>query len=327
VWLDTPVRDRDDDNHFVSEPKHRRHVNYAGALMLLAICFLAALIVPVVLDGLFDVGEETPIFVVPWSAGDALGYCGAILAAIIAIVGVFFTLKTGEKERETQIRDSVAPYFSAIFLDQENKRNPFFDFLIRGKAGDEQRKDNESPEEQDEYREIENHTVYAILGDPIAYRRKLAKDQTEKVQSTLVEEEIARGVRASVVNPVIYIPLKMRNTGQGTASAVRVGVNRREDSWSGVCSWTIGPGDDFYIGIYADTDKVGVVGAYEVRIVFYDCLGYQYLQTFELNVSKENDTPQAGMAYVGSRKVISDYERQTYLDSVDDLTSRNKLFS
>lgn len=310
--------------HHVHELHYQTHHKYIIVIALIIVSVIVAVLVPLAMGELFTIGKYNSIIVVPWTASDALSYCGAILAAIIAIAGVFFTVITGEKERENQIRDSVAPYFSVIFLDQENKRSPFFSHIVDTEK--EKSRAQQNPDGVSEYREVESRIVYAIIGNSITYQRKLNKKQTDTVQSSVVEEEIAEGVRAVVVNPVVFIPLKMRNTGQGTANAVRVGVNHRDDEWSGVCSWTLSPNEDFYLGIYGDTDEPNALGAYEIRIVFYDCLGYQYLQSFELNISKNGGVPQASIAYVGSRKVIDDVERKGYLNSIEDLTTRNKLF-
>lgn len=154
------------------------------------------------------------------------------------------------------------------------------------------------------YCEVDAREVYAIVGDDIVYRSRLTDNQRERVESTLLTEEIAEGTFAIVSNPVISIPLRFRNVGQGCTNGVRVGVNRKEDEWKCVCSWSLDHGEDFYLLIYIDTDH-NVLGDYEVRIVFNDCLGYRYMETFSLVVERDaSGRANASIDYVARKTMI-----------------------
>lgn len=99
---------------------------------------------------------------------------------------------------------------------------------------------------------------------------------------------------------------------------------RSGEDWVGVRSWTIAPGEHFYLGLYVDTDKSGVYGDYTIGIVFNDRLGYQYQQDFELHVRRDVPSirpgglrqPQVDLSYVGDRKLRDSSGRVTYLESI-----------
>ena len=154
-----------------------------------------------------------------------LGYCGAVDAAVVALLGLFFSIQDGWEQQRAQLRESTAPYFSMVILKAMNKKNPFSPYASA--EGDETKAvcDDYLPSG---YCEVDVREVYAIVGDDIVYRSRLSDKQRERVESTLLTEEIAEGTFAIVSNPVISIPLRFRNVGQGCANGVRVGVNRKE---------------------------------------------------------------------------------------------------
>ncbi len=160
-----------------------------------------------------------------------------------------------------------------------------------------------------------------LLDEEIAYKMGLTEDQIEHVRSYDIKEATAPGSFGFVANPVIYIPIYLKNVGKGPAVAVRVGVNPKDSDWSGVKYWTLMPGEYFYVGIYIDTEKEVVFGEYELSIVYFDCLGCQYIQRFALNVARRGGDGKhsAQMAFYGQRGLLGDEERERYLSNLKDL--------
>lgn len=272
-----------------------------GAACLIAICIAVIVIPPLIVFLLYSIGKSCPVVVVPWTAGETLGYCGAVDAAVVALLGLFLSIRDGWEQQRAQLRESVAPYFLMVILKAMNKKNPFSPSVSAKGSETKACCGDDLPSG---YCEVDVCEVYAIVGDDIVYRSRLTDNQRERVESTLLTEEIAEGAFAIVSNPVISIPLRFRNVGQGCANGVRVGVNRKEDEWKGVCSWSLDHGEDFYLLIYIDTDH-NVLGDYEVRIVFNDCLGYRYMEAFSLIVERDaSGRENASTDYVGRKTVI-----------------------
>lgn len=300
----------------------------------LVLACVIAVAAPFLLVGVpFGIGEHCPVVFVPWSAGEALACCGALSAACVAIYGVYCTLRDNRvareeqirydrEARENQLREAAAPYFSVVFLEQEGRRT-WVDEMLDGTetAGVSEETDNPRA-----YQEVEDRCLFVTMGEGVEYHGQLGESKLELVKSTFVKEYDANGAKLCLHNLVIYVPLKMRNTGPGAASSVRVGVNRKGDERSGPCSFVLDHGEEFYLGIYVDTSQGGVFGEYEIRIAFSDCLGCQYKQTFGLNIVKagrerNGERSRVDVAYVGSRRLLDDKERQTYLQSVASATS------
>ena len=327
-----PLKNNNSVRRYVEVDSSRRKTKHGPVILFIIICLVAAVLPPIIINALYDVGDDHPLLIARWTAADSLSYFGMISAAVIAIAGVVISGRAAWRSQESQLRDDAAPYFAAIFLDQQNKRDALADFFCSrcqdqpidsspavGDGGD-----NTA---QSTYTEVEIRTIFAIIGDAITYKKKLSDNEREHVESSYLEEEQANGGRSFVPNSVIYMPIEMKNVGKGAAVGVRVGINKLEDSWTGVSSLTLGIGESFYLGVYIDTSRPGAFGEDEMRVAFSDCLGYQYMQTFQLRVVKNTDPhgsseelqPQVLISYLGTRRLLNANERREYLESLTDV--------
>ncbi len=290
-------------------------------LVILASVILSAAL-PLVLYALYRIGEAHPVFKSPWSAGEMLGYLGAVAGAAVALMGLLYSIRDGWRQQRDQTRESAAPYFSAVFLRQKNKRlhssnaaNGNGDEGVLGCDGD----CHGATESFMAYCEVDERKIYAFLGEEITYGFKLSADQRDRVESSFLDIEPVKGVVFTALNPVIYVPIRFRNVGQGCANGVRVGVNRKDEDWAGVCSWSIDRGEDFYLGVYIDTDAENVLGDYEIRIVFSDCLEYEYIERFKLLVDKNDQgRPRSAVEYIGRKTVLDEGEFQPRVNACHD---------
>lgn len=95
-----------------------------GAACLIAICIAVIVIPPLIVFLLYSIGKSCPAIVVPQTAGETLGYCGAVDAAVVALLGLFLSIRDGWEQQRAQLRKSVAPYFLMVILKAMNKRIP-----------------------------------------------------------------------------------------------------------------------------------------------------------------------------------------------------------
>lgn len=121
--------------HYIEREPRKRRLKHVPLLLLLVICSIAAFVPPLVIDALFGIGDKQPLIIVHWAAADALGYFGSISAAVIAITGVIYSVRAAGRSQEDQLRDNAAPYFSAIFLDQQNKHDAFSGLFTKNDLG------------------------------------------------------------------------------------------------------------------------------------------------------------------------------------------------
>jgi len=80
---------------------------FMGVILALAIGL------PVIIHILFKIDCNCNMLVSTWSSGEILQYCGTILAAILAILGVYKTLQENRKKNERTEILQVRPYLTS----------------------------------------------------------------------------------------------------------------------------------------------------------------------------------------------------------------------
>ena len=273
--------------------------------------FIVSLVIiflpPLVIGFLYSVDAQQVVIRTPWSAGEMLGYCGTMGAAFIALLGIVYGIVDAWDQQRTQNRMSAAPYFSMIMLTQKNKIG--WAFMLPQYEGDSEESassDTVSNSDSKGYYEVEERDTYVLIGNAIEYKDGFTNEQRKRVTHSYLSESI-EGLGLVPPNPTIYIPLRFKNVGPGCANNVKVGVNRKGEVWRGVKSLTLDHGESFYLGIFIDTQTDSAVGEYELGIGFYDCLGFRYMQSFELKIKKEeNGRHVAELECLGRKTMIDD---------------------
>lgn len=277
--------------------------------------FIASLVIiflpPLVIAFLYSVDAQQVVIRTPWSAGEMLGYCGTMGAAFIALLGIVYGIVDAWDQQRTQSRMSAAPYFSMIMLTQKNKIG--WAFMLPQYEGDPEESassDAVSNSDSKGYYEVEERDTYVLIGNAIEYKDGLTNEQRKRVTHSYLSESI-EGLSLATPNPTIYVPLRFKNVGPGYANNVKVGVNRKGAVWRAVRSLTLDHGESFYLGIFIDTQTDSAIGEYELGIAFYDCLGFRYMQSFELKVVKDEDGGHVAELECLGRKTIIDDQSYT----------------
>lgn len=296
---------------------------FQANLSMIAVMICVA-IMPAAIVGLtYKAGEVAPIIITPWSAGDALSYAGSISAAIIAIDGVLLSLDYSNRQREQTLRDQDSPYFGLVSLAFSCATLPsdviyddprcFNDYLPRYEL-----LCTKSEDGRVLHREVDEKFVFVLIdGEDIGYRRVLPSDIAKNLGKPIIRENPSSGMSIDASSQSLYFPILFKNIG-GPATAVRVGINRKTDSeWSAVKNWTLDKGESFYLGLYVSFSHQKQYDPYEIRVIYSDVHGIQYMQRFELLIGT-NEKDHSGsiqLEVAGSKEVLSLDKRISYLAS------------
>lgn len=98
--------------------------------------------------------------------------------------------------------------------------------------------------------------------------------------------------------------MHLQNVGRGAAVNLCSGVNEPDTDYRHTSFKMLAPGEGFCIGLYVDTDSDEVFGGYELRLTFYDSLGYRYEEVFPVSV-KQFDPQADGKACVATHTVAA----------------------
>lgn len=127
------------------------------------------LIGPIVINSLFKLHKSLAFFVAEWDASAMLSYYGTIIAAVIAIYGIFITIQYSQKSYKDDVRDRSMPFIVIDMLKTSSYRNLMKSNNIET-----------TTEPIEGYREYKLTDYYCILDKgKIQYKTCLTKSQQE----------------------------------------------------------------------------------------------------------------------------------------------------
>lgn len=177
---------------------------------------------PIVINILFKIKSPIWFLVAEWDASAALSYYGAIIAAFLAIYGIFITVQYSQQNYREDVRNRSLPFIVVDMLRSRSIRSifPTTETIARENLK------NRSIEGYHEYRITD---FYCILDDGnILYQSGLT-DRQQNILDNCGMKSIPCEIGSSSVRiPYVFIPLEIENVGNGTAIRMRIGLNRKE---------------------------------------------------------------------------------------------------
>ena len=185
-------------------------------MILVVLAFV--IIGPIIINCLFKLHPSREFFVAEWDASAMLSYYGTIIAAVIAIYGIFITIRYSQKSYKDDVRDRTMPFIVIDMLKTRSRTNLF------------KSKDTKICAKQVEgYYEYKLTDYYCILENGvIRYSTGLTKTQQELLDNGGTRWVYSEnGGRLQVVDD-ICVPFEFENVGNGAAIRMRYGLNRKE---------------------------------------------------------------------------------------------------
>lgn len=232
-----------------------------------------------------------PVVIVPCSKNDSnvLSYYGGVIGGILAIIGVFFTVKFSQKQYREDQRNSVIPYFSADML------NSHFVMPKVSMNSGHIKISNPPSEISTGYHEEKYTDYYYILKDgKFKITTGLNEQQTVRAHAGgLVLVQIPNGYAMTVKNDV-FMPIQLENVGNGAAINFRLGINRSEIKDCDkkyAYSISVNRGEVVNVHLYSeDCDKTSAnLGDYDLTFLYQDIFGNKYSQTTRISIVFNED--------------------------------------
>lgn len=95
--------------------------NYKIILLVLGLTIIG----PLIINILFKLHPTIDFFVAEWDASATLSYYGTILAAILAIFGIFITIQYSQKSYKDDVRDRSMPFIVITLLKTRSHKTLF----------------------------------------------------------------------------------------------------------------------------------------------------------------------------------------------------------
>ena len=217
-------------------------------------------------------------YVTLWGASDVLSFYGMILAAVGTGAGVFLSIKHSQKQYQEDKRHRVLPFFSINQLHQEKSdsfvQGLFYDALQeRNATKREKLEDNEGLI----YKEYPVEKVFFFIEESgITCSTEIDEERKKKAETN--NDPAFEDADPSLKNQYpIYLPLILKNVGNGCAIFMRVSVNGGEEFGAYSPPVPVAVNESFRVWIYAER-KESLIGRYPVIISYQDIYGNNYDQ-------------------------------------------------
>ncbi len=277
--------------------------------LLVITCFI---IVPLLINIMFKYDFGICILQAEWEAGDALAFYGVILAAILAVYGVYMTIGVSNNNYKDNLRNNVLPFFSVYNLKTKSRKN----MLFVGLNGNNDKSDDKETQMDTGYHEYKIQDYYYILNEGvIEIKDGLTQKQKELLESGGFIWRTNNGVSMLTASDHICHPMEIENVGNGAAISFRIGFNRKKDNekdWKYTYGIPVKVGEKIMIHIFSeDCGKQSQnLGEYVLDFQYKDIYGNKYSQMHDIKIEYLEDmkVPCISILYE---------ERQNYLKEND----------
>lgn len=251
---------------------------------LLGLGVVATLIgVPILINECYKIGAG---YITVWNADDVLAYYGAVVAALMGVLGVYLTVYIANKNYRDDARNRILPYI-AINVMNVRQPDPFGegfgleDYSTMG---------NDPIIEQSLEGKAWNHLYFVIDGETkIRAAELLSDDEAGKLKAA---EAIWRRAKDGKMylrdTETVSMPFMMENIGTGAAKSLRMGFCRRNGKPFFKTELILKPNEKFYIHIFSEKSFDVVKGEYVFSVYYEDISGNEYEQAFPVEIVEEN---------------------------------------
>ena len=254
--------------------------NYKMILVVLAFVIIG----PIIINCLFKLHPSREFFVAEWDASAMLSYYGTIIAAVIAIYGIFITIRYSQKSYKDDVRDRTMPFIVIDMLKTRSRTNLF------------KSKDTKICAKQVEgYYEYKLTDYYCILENGvIRYSTGLTKTQQELLDNGGMRWVYSENGGSLQVVDDICVPFEFENVGNGAAIRMRYGLNRKETiehdrKYLPVLS--LKPNTPMMFHLFSEncSENSENLGRYVLSFYYDDIYSNSYEQYFEISIEYDKE--------------------------------------
>lgn len=241
---------------------------------------------PIVINILFKIKSPIWFLSAEWDASAALSYYGAIIAAFLAIYGIFITVKYSQQNYREDVRNRSLPFIVVDMLRSRSIRSIFPTLETNAKEDMHERK-------TEGYFEYKINDFYCILKNgEIEYTTGLTPAQQNLRDNRGIEWVASENKNENEMQRhfCVCIPLEIENVGNGTAIRMRIGLNRK-DTLSKDRQYmqpqSMKPGVIFKFHIFSEdcSQNSKNLGKYVLSFCYEDIYLNHYEQNFDLLIA------------------------------------------
>ena len=258
--------------------------------ILAGLFIITVFIIPLIVNCLFKIKAPFEILAAEWGADAALTYCGAIIAGIIAVYGVFITIQYSQNNYREDVRNRIMPF---IIVDILNTRT-YYDYFNEKPI-----EKNDKPKGYFEYK-LKAHFCVLEKGE-IKYKKFLEDKQIELLNGGGVKKALNKNCFAIVQSNHICIPIVIENVGNGVAIKLNYGVAKKDTASEErryLKSISFKTNEVLELRIFSEDcgSSSNNLGDYILYFDYEDVLGNSYTQEFNFNIHYDEISNSPGFS-------------------------------
>lgn len=252
---------------------------------------------------LFKWNSNNFIIEAEWDAADALNYFGTILAAIIGIIGVYYSIMAAQNNYRDDLINQSLPFFALNILYKKRKHpNNWLEYSY---SDNDEKKEKSNDDWQ--YSEIKLRTIYFVFdNDSFVPKYELSTEQIDLIKkdgNTIHNGDFGETIFSKTL--ILSQPYELENVGKGPAINTRIGFNKSsvtKNERKYIKPENLKVGDFFYINIYIQNITDSVIGEYVLEVNYSDIYGNNYSQENKISIEKKFDKSSS---YILSTEFVS----------------------
>ena len=260
---------------------------------------------PIAINLLFKQHPSKDFLVAEWDASAALTYYGTIVAAIVAVYGVFLTIQYSQKSYREDVKNRSLPFIVIEVLKAKSHTN-LFRFLDT--------KPENVEDEQEEYYEYKLQDYYCILENGnIIYKTELTKEQQKLLKDGGAKWIQSANGASCVLVDYICMPIEIENIGNGAAIRMRYGINKKnipEKDRKYLSPMSLKTETPIMLHVFSEDcgEKSANLGEYVLAFYYDDIFSNRYKQEFNINIiyNKEKHAPEVNIDMSHRQEMIGE---------------------
>ena len=260
---------------------------------------------PIAINLLFKQHPSKDFLVAEWDASAALTYYGTIVAAIVAVYGIFLTIQYSQKSYREDIKNRSLPFIIIEVLKTKFHTN-FFRFVNT--------KPDDVEDEHEGYYEYKLQDYYCILENGnIIYKTGLTKEQQKLLKDGGTKWVQSANGASCVFVDYICIPIEIENIGNGAAIRMRCGINKKsipEKDRQYLSPMSLKTETPIMLHVFSEDcgEKSANLGEYVLAFYYDDIFSNRYKQEFNINIiyNKEKHAPEVNIDMSHRQEMIGE---------------------
>ena len=250
-------------------------------IIFLVVLFL--IVIPLLLNWLYKKTAPIDFLYVKWDLDSELLFYGGILASLITIYGVFYTVQVSQKNNREDTRRKVLPFLTLTRIMVKNRYNAFLE--VFNDASNKEQSENDTSVKDIIYEEYNLSRIYFVIKDgKVTSYTSLPKEYDDLLKRKGQRWEPVDGGKELHVVPFGSLPLEVENVGNGPAFVLQIGLNRTGTEARFLPPVKLKCNQTFYIHIFSKDYGEDKKADYDLCFRYEDIYGQKYQQNYLFSI-------------------------------------------